>query len=99
MNSKTAKWDSKNIDDAGEELTYWWALPKEKIPEILKVDFHNGLRAERVQEQRDAFGANIMEELRPTSFWMLFLDGVKQPMMVLLLSIAAISFLLMDTRG
>lgn len=81
------------MDDNEKELAYWWSLPKEKILEILKVDFQRGLPIERIQEQRTAFGMNIMKELKPASFWVLFLEGVKQPMIVLLLSIAAISFL------
>jgi Ca2+-transporting ATPase len=91
-NSRASKWTSKSIGDTDKELAYWWALPKEKISEILKVDFKNGLPIERVQEQRAAFGANTIEELKPTSTWILLLEGIKQPMMVLLLSIAAISF-------
>jgi Ca2+-transporting ATPase len=92
MNSKAAKGSSKSTVDTDKELAYWWTLPKEKISEILKVDFKNGLPLERVEEQRAAFGTNIMEELKPTSISMLLLEGVKQPMMILLLSIAAISF-------
>jgi Ca2+-transporting ATPase len=92
MNSKAAKGSSKSTVDTDKELAYWWTLPKEKISEILKVDFKNGLPLERVEEQRAAFGTNIMEELKPTSISMLLFEGVKQPMMILLLSIAAISF-------
>jgi len=92
MNSKAAKQTSESTNETREELGYWWALPKEKILDALKVDPENGLVTERVQEYRAAFGANTMEELKPTSAWTLLLESVKQPMMVLLLSIAAISF-------
>ena len=91
MNSKAAKQISKSTDETDKELAYWWALPKEKILKVLKVDPENGLVIERVQEYRAAFGANTMEELKPTSTWTLLLESVKQPMMILLLSIAAIS--------
>ncbi len=72
---------------------YWWALPKEKILESLHVDPKNGLSIKQVQEHRAIFGANVLKELKPTSIWRLVLEGIKQPMMVLLLSIAAISFI------
>jgi Ca2+-transporting ATPase len=91
MNSKAAKQTSKSTDETDKELAYWWALPKEKILKVLKVDPENGLVIERVKEYRTAFGVNTMEELKPTSTWTLFLESVKQPMMILLLSIAAIS--------
>jgi Ca2+-transporting ATPase len=91
MNSKTAERTSTSRDDIDKELAYWWALPQERIAEILKVDLKNGLPIQRVQEYRAAFGANTMEELKPTGTWMLLLESAKQPMMILLLSIAAIS--------
>jgi Ca2+-transporting ATPase len=91
MNSEAAKQTSRSTDETHKELAYWWALPKEKILEVLKVDPENGLAIGRVQEYRDAFGANTMEELKPTSTWTLLLESAKQPMMILLLSIAAIS--------
>jgi Ca2+-transporting ATPase len=92
VNSKAAKWAPKNTDNTNRELAYAWTFPKEKILEILKVDVRNGLPVERIHEQRAIFGTNIMEELKPSSIWTLLFEGVKQPMMVLLLSIAAISF-------
>jgi Ca2+-transporting ATPase len=91
MNSKATKHVSNSIDEIDKELAYWWALPKEKILAALKVDPENGLLIERVQEYRAAFGTNTMEELKPTSTWMLLFESAKQPMMILLLSIAAIS--------
>ncbi len=74
-------------------LFYWWALPKQKILETLNVDPKNGLSIEQVQDHRVIFGINVLKELKPTSIWRLVLEGIRQPMMVLLLSIAAISFI------
>lgn len=72
---------------------YWWALPKEKILETLNVDPENGLSIKQIQEHRATFGSNVLMELKPTSVWRLVLEGIRQPMMALLLSIAAISFI------
>jgi Ca2+-transporting ATPase len=44
-----------------------------------------------VQRYRASFGTNAFEEIRPAGFWELILDGVKEPMMIVLLSIAALS--------
>ena len=71
----------------------WWALPKEKMLESLQVDPENGLSTKQIQEHRTIFGANVLKELKPTSIWRLVLEGIRQPVMVLLLSIAAISFI------
>ncbi|MDQ1281410.1 MAG: P-type Ca2+ transporter type, partial [Thermoproteota archaeon] len=70
----------------------WWALPKEKILESLQVDAENGLSTKQIQEHRTIFGANVLKELKPTSILRLVIEGIRQPMMVLLLSIAAVSF-------
>ena len=61
--------------------------------ESLHVDSRSGLSVEQIQEHRAAFGSNALKELKPKSVWRLVLEGIRQPMMVLLLSIAAISFL------
>jgi len=89
MKKENQKEYSNNIRT---NLHYWWALPKEKLSEDLHIDLKNCLSVEQVQEHRAIFGANILEELKPTSIWKLSLEGIKQPMMVLL-SIAAISFI------
>jgi len=59
-----------------------------------KVDPDKGLSEVQVQKQRTLYGSNTLVELKPTSSWKLIVDSVKQPMMVLLLSIAAISLVL-----
>lgn len=60
---------------------------------MFNADPKNGLTIEKVKGNRAVFGANIMRELKPKSILSLVLEGVKEPMMVLLLSIAAISFI------
>ena len=55
------------------------------------MDPEKGLSREQVQRNRFFFGANVVAELRPARTAMLVLEGVRQPMMVLLLSIAVLS--------
>jgi len=87
VKSSTRSLDSKTII-----LPSWWSLPKERILENLNVSPKNGLSIEQIQKNRATFGSNTLRELKPTSVWRLVLEGIRQPMMVLLLSIAAISF-------
>jgi Ca2+-transporting ATPase len=74
-------------------LSYWWSLSKDRILEILHVDPENGLPIREVQKRRAILGTNALRELKPKSSVALILEGIKEPMMVLLLSIAAISFI------
>jgi P-type Ca2+ transporter type 2C len=79
------------ISDAEARLKYWWTLPREKITEILKTNQSKGLAKDRILEQRSIYGSNILQELKPTSMLTLFIEGIKQPMMILLISIAFVS--------
>jgi Ca2+-transporting ATPase len=58
------------------------------------TDQEKGLTEEQVLKQRALHGSNTLVELKPTSNWKLILDSIRQPMMLLLLSIAAISLAL-----
>jgi len=91
--------DMKNQTDSSNPsmINRWWTLQKEEISEILKVDFEKGLSKAQVKEYRTIFGANALIELKRTSNIALLFEGVRQPMMILLLSIAAISFIFGET--
>jgi hypothetical protein len=69
----------------------WWKTPRDEILRALRVDSERGLSDEQVRSHREALGANTLEEIRPASIWELIFDGVKEPMMIVLLSIAALS--------
>jgi Ca2+-transporting ATPase len=78
-------------------LSSWWASSTGEIIQALGTDPENGLTVKQVGENRAAFGSNVLEELKPTSTWSLVLEGIRQPMMVLLLSIAVVSFVFRET--
>ena len=71
---------------------HWWSDPAIAILRSLQVDPDRGLSDEQVRSHRASFGANTLEEVRPAGIWALIIDGVKEPMMIVLLSIAALSF-------
>ncbi len=65
----------------------------EAVLAALSVDALTGLTESRVTENRTSFGSNEVEAIRPASARSLILEGIRQPMMVLLLSIAVLSVL------
>lgn len=75
------------------QSTSWWNISKEKILDILKVNPQQGLSEKRVSENRFNFGSNEIIEIKPKTIATLIVEGIKEPMMLLLLSIAGISLL------
>ena len=71
--------------------THWWSDSQNTALTSLQVDPARGLSDEQVQSHRASFGTNTLEEIRRAGIWELILDGVKEPMMIVLLSIAALS--------
>jgi Ca2+-transporting ATPase len=71
----------------------WWSRPIEILLRELGVNPRSGLSVEAVEQNRLAFGSNILEEIKPTAARKLIFESICEPMMVLLLSIAALSFL------
>ncbi len=71
----------------------WWSESKDALIRALNVDVRTGLTESQVAENRGRFGSNEVEAIRPASAGRLILEGVRQPMMVLLLSIAGLSVL------
>src|SRR3990167_3505131 len=70
----------------------WWTIPQSSILTMFSSDATNGLSSETVEKSRDTFGANTIDEVKPTGALELILDGVREPMMIVLLSIGALSF-------
>ena len=51
-----------------------------------------GLNKQEVEDSRQKYGSNIITEAEPETFWQKFLGGFEDPMIRLLLVIAAIMF-------
>lgn len=71
----------------------WWSLPKEKLIQELSIDTKIGLTQDQVKKSRKHFGSNIVEKIEPMSNFALLLEGIKEPMMLLLLTIAGLSLI------
>lgn len=74
-------------------LSNRWSLSSKDLARALAVDPALGLSKEQVETNRHDFGSNRLEETKLTPIWHLILEGFKEPMMVLLLTIAALSLL------
>ena len=73
-------------------IAHWWSDPLSDVLASSKADPERGLSSQDVESHRASFGANALEGSRPASVWELILDGAKEPMMIVLLSIAVLSF-------
>ncbi|MFA5998584.1 MAG: cation-transporting P-type ATPase [Candidatus Babeliales bacterium] len=71
----------------------WWSIPKEKIVESLRVDLKQGLSDAQVIDHRKQYGSNNLLETKPRSIIDIILESVQEPMMLLLLAIAVLSFI------
>jgi P-type Ca2+ transporter type 2C len=67
-------------------------VPKEELFSTLAADAQSGLSITQADDYRRRFGSNTLEIIRPTGIGRLVLEGIRQPMMILLLVIASISF-------
>ena len=74
-------------------INYWWSTALENLISAFLTNPEQGLTNEQVEKNRIAFGSNLLEEIKPMSIWGLILEGIKEPMMILLLSIAGLSLL------
>jgi len=80
-------------DSSGSGTSLWWSVPNEELINILNVNVQSGLTKTHVEDNRKRFGSNTLEQIKPTSIGKLVIEGIRQPMMILLLSIAGISLL------
>ena len=75
------------------DLSKWWAGSISDLVNFYKTDIRTGLSEKQVQKNAERFGKNTFAELKPASAFFLLIEGMKSPMMLLLLSIAALSFI------
>ena len=78
---------------SSQAVHLWWSRPIELLLRELGVNPRSGLSAEAIEQNRLAFGSNVLEGFTPTPARTLIFESLREPMMVLLLSIAALSLL------
>src|SRR3972149_4043256 len=74
-------------------LINWSSQPLNKLIKTLDINKDGGLTSSQVKENKVSYGANTRTEIKPAGVAELILEGVKEPMMIVLLSIGGISLL------
>ena len=73
-----------------------YQMPTYKLLKELKVDVNVGVRKEEIEQRRTQFGANVFEEVETISLFELFLEQLKDPMIIILLCGTCVSFALKE---
>jgi P-type Ca2+ transporter type 2C len=80
-------------------ISFWWCSSSEDLMRTLKVDPNYGLSLNALEQNRLTFGSNTLEEIKPSNVMRLIFESIKEPMIILLLSIALLSGLFGKTIG
>jgi len=71
----------------------WWSQTTKEILLLLKINLQQGLSQHAVFQNRQSYGINTLEVTKAAGIFDLIMDGIKEPMMIVLLSIAGLSLL------
>jgi P-type Ca2+ transporter type 2C len=75
------------------DMLKWWACSISDLANFYNTNIKTGLSETQVQKNAKRFGKNTFVELKPASTFSLLIEGIKSPMMLLLLSIAVLSLI------
>lgn len=75
------------------DISYWWNVAKDDLISALHTNIQTGLTQEQVKQSCQTYGSNVIEHIKPAGIIQLIVEGVKEPMMILLLSIAGLNLL------
>jgi Ca2+-transporting ATPase len=75
------------------DLSKRWASSILNLADFYGTNIKAGLSGTQIQKNAERFGKNTFAELKPTSIFSLLIEGIKSPMMLLLLSIAVLSLI------
>jgi Ca2+-transporting ATPase len=76
-----------------KDLSKWWAGSILNLADFYGSNIKDGLSIAQIQKNAEKFGKNTFTELKPASTFSLLIEGLKSPMMILLLSIAVVSLI------
>lgn len=72
--------------------SFWWSISSHALMQSLQVDPEVGLQVDVIKKNRLVFGPNDFFESKPRSIFAIALESLREPMMLLLLAIALLSF-------
>ena len=77
-----------------EATNIWHGLAVDKALKMLDSDANNGLTSQEVEQRRQKYGTNELEEHGGRSPWQILLDQFTNIMLLMLFAVALISALL-----
>lgn len=69
----------------------WFALPAAEVAETLQVDPQRGLSTREVEDRRQKYGINALKEKPPRSILSMFIDQLKETLILILIAAAVVS--------
>ncbi|MGB4216247.1 MAG: calcium-translocating P-type ATPase, SERCA-type [Thermacetogeniaceae bacterium] len=69
----------------------WYVMDLGKIGEILGTDLHQGLSPEEAERRLGEYGPNVLKEPPPRSIFSMFIDQIKEVLVLILIAAAVIS--------
>ncbi len=82
---------SSSISDSQPNVRAWHTLEVDQTIEALDSDRDRGLTPQQVQERRERYGSNELEETSGRSTWQILLDQFTNIMLLMLIAVALIS--------
>src|SRR3989344_4775720 len=77
----------------------FWTLSADATIKEFRTNAKSGLSSVAVPENRKNFGTNIIEEIKGASALELIIDGIREPMMIVLLAIGGLSLVFGKMAG
>ncbi len=77
------------IGDAAATEEAWHSLPTEALAQRIECDQQVGLSEAEAQRRLGVFGPNVIGAIKSESLWRVFIDLIREPLMLLLLGIGS----------
>ncbi|MFY9433185.1 MAG: cation-transporting P-type ATPase, partial [Thermacetogeniaceae bacterium] len=69
----------------------WYGMDLRKVGEVLETDLHQGLSLEETEKRLGEYGPNVLKEPPPRSIFSMFIDQIKEVLVLILIAAAVIS--------
>lgn len=69
----------------------WYGMDLRKVGEVLEADLHQGLSLEEAEKRLGEYGPNVLKEPPPRSIFSMFIDQIKEVLVLILIAAAVIS--------
>jgi magnesium-transporting ATPase (P-type) len=77
------------IGDAAATEEAWHSLPTEALPQRIECDPQAGLTEAEAKRRLGVFIPNVISPIKSESLWRVFIDLIREPLMLLLLGIVS----------